>query len=98
MSQVYFSTAAMQDVREIHDYIAANSVDAAVQLLQDIKTACQKLVSFPQSGLSRDDLMPGLRLIVVRKSYVVFYRSSNEDIEVVRVIHGARDYSKLFEF
>lgn len=98
MSQVYFSTAAMQDVREIHKFIAANNVDAAVQLLNEIETACQKLVRFPQSGLTRDDLMPGLRLIVVRKSYVVFYRSSNEDIEVVRIIHGARDYSKLFDF
>ena len=37
----------------------------------------------------------GILLIVVRQTYVVFYRIHDEEIEVVRVVHGRRDFSKL---
>lgn len=97
MSQVFYSTAAKQDVRDIHDYIAADNADAAERLLLDIEATCERLLRFPNSGLSRDDLLFGLRLTVVRKKYVIFYRAHAKDIEIIRVAHGARDYAKLFD-
>jgi toxin ParE1/3/4 len=41
-------------------------------------------------GRARDDLAPGLRSVVAGK-YLVFFRASDAAIEVLRVIHGARD-------
>jgi toxin ParE1/3/4 len=47
-------------------------------------------------GQSRDELRPGLRCFVV-SPYVVFYRPIEDTIEVLRVLHGARDISSLIE-
>jgi plasmid stabilization system protein ParE len=31
------------------------------------------------------------------QDYMIFYRESSHDIEIVRVLHGARDISALFQ-
>lgn len=48
-----------------------------------------------QLGERRDDLRPGLRSSTVG-SYVVFYFPLADGVEVVAIIHGARDVESLF--
>ncbi|AZO12202.1 MULTISPECIES: type II toxin-antitoxin system RelE/ParE family toxin [unclassified Mesorhizobium] len=43
----------------------------------------------PFSGFPRDDIAPGIRRIVLGE-YLSFYRVSDSDIEIVRVLHGRR--------
>ena len=48
-------------------------------------------------GTARDRLAPGLRSFHVG-NYLVFYRPVQDRIELVRVLHGARDLKKrMFE-
>ena len=53
-------------------------------------------VRFPRMGQSRDDLRPGLRCFVV-SPYVVYYRPVEETIEVLRILHGSCDISRIIE-
>ena len=53
-------------------------------------------VRFPGMGPSRDELRPGLRCFVV-SPYVVFYRPVEDTIEVLRILHGARDIGSIIE-
>jgi toxin ParE1/3/4 len=46
-------------------------------------------------GRSRDDLRPDLRGFVIGNS-VIFYRDTPEHIEIVRVLHAARDIENIF--
>jgi toxin ParE1/3/4 len=46
-------------------------------------------------GVKRNELMPSLRSFVVDR-YVIFYLPIPKGIEVVRVLHGARDLNALF--
>lgn len=97
MSNVYFSSAAASDLKDIHDYIFTENPVAADKLLDDLQQSCEGLARYPRIGVSRDDLQPGIRLIVVRKLYVVFYRIIDPEVEIVRIVNGQRDYSKLFD-
>ena len=45
---------------------------------------------------AREELASGLRSFPVRR-YVVFYRPLVDAIEVVRVLHGARDVTEIAE-
>jgi toxin ParE1/3/4 len=54
------------------------------------------LAEQPELGAARDDLLPGLRVWPV-VNHLIFYRLSTDGIEVVRVVHGARDYIKLLQ-
>lgn len=87
---------AEADLDELWASIAANHPDAADRMVDAILEGSRMHARFPGMGLSREDLRPGLRCFVV-SPYVVFYRPVEDTIEVLRVLHGARDISRLIE-
>jgi len=46
-------------------------------------------------GRKRDELIPGIRSLPVKR-YVVFYRVTNNTIEIARILSGYRDIETLF--
>jgi toxin ParE1/3/4 len=58
--------------------------------------AMQGLLVHPYRGRQRDDLSPGLHCLPVL-SHVVFYRIGEQEITVVRVLHGAMDAAAVFD-
>lgn len=98
MLEVFFSPASVTDLEEIRDYIAARNPDAAARLLDAIEETCNRFGQHPKIGTSRDDLFPGIRVFPVKKNYAVFYRVLDDAIEIVRVVHAARDFDRLFDF
>jgi toxin ParE1/3/4 len=46
-------------------------------------------------GRKRDDLRPEIRSFPVKR-FVIFYRVTDWQIEIVRVISGARDLKSIF--
>jgi toxin ParE1/3/4 len=84
------------DVAEIWVSIALANVSAADRLVDEIDSALERLCQYPALGRSREDLLPGLRSLVVQK-YLLFYRIAPEGIELVRVIHGARNLKRQFK-
>lgn len=50
----------------------------------------------PKLGRERFDLAPELRGLPVG-NYIIFYRPMKDGIQVIRVLHGARDLPSQFE-
>ncbi|MDZ8108879.1 MAG: type II toxin-antitoxin system RelE/ParE family toxin [Nostoc sp. DedQUE12a] len=50
----------------------------------------------PEMGRKRDSLALNLRSFPVG-NYLIFYRPIDQGIEVIRLLHGARDIQSLFE-
>ena len=97
MSRFRYSPRAEADLDTITDYFAAHNPDAGIRLLDEITARCRLAASHPRSGRPRDDLGAGVRSFVVRQ-YVIFFRASYDGIDILRVIHGARDITPdLFE-
>jgi toxin ParE1/3/4 len=90
MSQVNRTAAAANDLLDIWTYIATHSPGAANRVLRQIDQDCSLLAEFPDIGAHRDELAAGLRSFP-RGNYVIFYRPVAGGIEVIRVLHGARD-------
>jgi len=86
---------AEEDLIGIWVYIATDNQDAADRLLDRIDEACLRLAQFPDMGTSYEQIRPGLRLFPIG-NYLILYRAINSGIEVVRVIHGARQWQSLF--
>jgi toxin ParE1/3/4 len=89
------SSLAAQDFYEIGLYIAQDSLDAAGRVLDGLDAKIQLLVLSPDMGRSRPELAPGVRSFSA-DSYVIFYRRDEDGIEIIRVLHGARDVNKFF--
>lgn len=95
MPQIIRSPESDIDLYEIAAFIARDNLDAALRLIDKFDETFRLLAEFPTVGQSREDLAPGLRSLPLG-NYIIFYRPAETGIEVVRVLHGARDMRRLF--
>lgn len=71
-------------------HIAIDNVDAAERMILQIYEAEDRLSAFPELGRARLELGPEIRSWAVG-SYIVFYRIGAVAVEILRILHGARD-------
>ncbi len=90
------SSLAVRDVGQIWSYIARDNSAAADRMLRAFNDAIQNLAENPEQGFSAEDLRRGLRCKPVRRRYVIFYIATNRELQVMRILHSARDYERLF--
>ena len=88
----------MDDLRGITDYIARDDEERALEVIDEIDAALDRLEDFPESGAVPSDAAlarMGYRVLVV-SSFLIFSTIEEETVEVHRVIHGRRRYAHLF--
>jgi toxin ParE1/3/4 len=96
MPRVLRTSQAELDRVEIALRIARDNPAAADHLLETIDEKCRLLAQMPEMGRKRPDLAPDLRSLPV-SNYVIFYRPVSGGIQVIRVLHGARDIPAFFD-
>jgi len=86
---------AQTDLLEILEYIARDNPAAADRVARRLMSAIEALAEQPRLG--RPGRVAGTReLVIPRLPYVAVYRvaeaahSTDEEVEVLRVLHGAR--------
>lgn len=87
---------ATRDLKDIWRYIAADSESSADRWAEKIEAICIRLSKLPLSGRSRPDFGTELRSVPCG-NYLVIYRALPDGIELVRVLHGARDLNAIFD-
>lgn len=91
MSGFVVHPEALGDLDEIWEFIAAENLDAADRVLEEIRVAMQTLASFPRLGHSRTDLTSRpLRFHSVR-DYLIVYAPDENPLVVIAVLHGRRN-------
>ena len=86
---------AQEDLLDIWCHIGCDNPNQADRYLDFLEDKLKLLATTPGMGRLYNDLAPGLRVFPV-DDYLIFYRQSVEGIDVVRVLHGARDIESLF--
>jgi plasmid stabilization system protein ParE len=81
---------ARTDLDDIWNYIAADSIEAAARVIDEILQRFKSLVPFPHQGHRRPDLTNRpLRFVRVR-DYLIAYASDKKPLRIIAVIHGHR--------
>jgi plasmid stabilization system protein ParE len=92
---VWLTDAAIADLLSIGDRIAADSPARATEFIELLRERCLQLADFPLAF----PLVPRFAALGVRRrpvgDYLVFYRIQQDRVEVLHVLHGARDYELL---
>lgn len=98
MSRFRLSRRASADIRAIWDYLGVtkDDPDGAHRQVDTLFERFQLLATHPWMGQSRDDLRSGLRTFAAG-SYVILYYPMADGIQVVGVVHGARDIESMFQ-
>ncbi len=80
---------------EIWAYIAQDDKQAADRLLGRFDRMFRTISTQPHLGKAVEELAPNLRFIPIG-SYLVFYRPMEDGVEIVRLLHGAREITAEF--
>lgn len=100
-SRVSQRRRARQDILELITYIAADNPKAAAAVYDAYeRVIATTLAETPDVGRpyrSTEAGLQGVRMVSVGRfrSYLVFYRRRGVEVEVLRVLHGARDLRSL---
>ena len=95
MNPYIISTEAIQDMEQILDYLAKNNLKTGEKFLEEFSKKCRYLTQFPLMGRSYREIRPYLRGLLM-KNYIIFYRLTEQGLEIMRVVKGDRDLEVLF--
>ena len=96
MSRYILGSEAAQDLEDIWDYIAGDSVAAADRLISKLFDAFQTLAKRPAIGHQRSDLTAYPVLFWPVGNYLIIYRAEHKrPIEIVAVAQGKRNIPAL---
>lgn len=79
---------------DISLYIAYDNKTAAHRWADAIFAQCERLAAMPELGVAREEIRPDLRMMPTG-NYVILYRRSGGDIEIVRVLDSRRKWQDL---
>lgn len=95
MRSFRLSPEASQDLLEICEYIAHDSVEAAERVRIELLEAMLGLAERPGMGHVREDLTTHRVLFWTVRSYQIIYNASARPLEVVAVLHGKRNLRRI---
>jgi plasmid stabilization system protein ParE len=95
MKRFILTSRARQDVNEIWDYIANENIEAADRVLEALHNAMTKLATNPGIGHWREELTDKRHRFFLVYSYLIVYRNATKPLQVIRVLHAARDVQSL---
>jgi len=96
MALVLRRPLALDDIDDIWNYIANDNISAADHWVDKLDEQFNLLALQPLMGRARDDLTAKIRSFPMGR-YVIFYLPLANGIDVVRVLHSARDVLALFD-
>jgi len=94
MTQAYLTETAFSDLEEIALYIARDNPERATTFTREIVGHCHRIANTPRAGRERPEIRRGIRS-VPHGNYVIFYRIVEAGVQILHVLHGARDLSKI---
>ncbi len=98
MSDCAFSPEALDDLRQIHDYIAQHNPSSASRIVERLRDRCYLLADFPYMGMAHPRFGEDYRMYVVPGvSYVIIYRPVDNGVEIMRVRHSSQSSRRLFQ-
>lgn len=86
---------ARADIISIMDYIGRDNPAAASQWQRDIFRLFEILGDQPGIGTRQLELSQDIKMFP-KGSYIVVFRTAGKDAHILRVVHAARDWTRLF--
>ncbi len=93
--KVVFTLEAIRGLEAIGDFIARDSPRRAITFTNELREKARALANAPRAFpfVFRFEHL-GIRRRIHR-DYLIFYRVHENRIEIIHILHGARDYEAL---
>jgi plasmid stabilization system protein ParE len=91
MERYILAPEALQDLQDIWDFIAVDNPEAASALQEEFFQTFTDLAIMPGKGHKREDLTDRPVLFFRVRSYLIVYSAGSDPLQIVAVLHAARD-------
>ena len=95
MGRVTRRPLAAADILDVWDHIAEDSLEQADRWIDNLDEKLKLIATQPLIGRARGELAAGMRSFPFGR-YIIFYAPVDGGIDVVRVLHSARDVDAAF--
>lgn len=94
--RIVFSPEAYEDLEQLYQFVADQAGErVALSYIERIETYCRGFADFPERGLLRDDLFPGLRIVGFERRLSIAFRVEADTVYFDRILYGGRDIDTL---
>ncbi len=102
MGEIRKHPQVIRDLIEIATYIAENDLDRSDNFLSAVEETFKQLGKMPQLGKKSyfsNPRLQNIRQLAVKGfgKYLIFYQTMETGVEIIRVIHGAREIESILE-
>lgn len=91
---------ALTDIVETAEYLAQDDIEIADRFFDAFESTLGEICNTPKIGSLRkyrNDVDVRMWFVQGFEKSLIFYTETSDEIEVLRVIHSARDYTRFFE-
>lgn len=90
--RIRFAPEARRDLENLYVYIAKEAgPDRALAYVERIEKFCVGFADFPERGILRNDLFPGLRVVGFERRISVAFAVVADAVIFYRFLYGGRD-------
>ncbi len=94
---VKWTSTAKKDLKKIYSYIAEDSKYYARRVAQDIVEKTEGLNDFPEIGRIVPEINDKKIRELIVYSYRLIYEVKNDDVDILAIIHGKRDFFRAYK-
>jgi toxin ParE1/3/4 len=92
---VIWSMPARNDLKQIYDYITKDSRYYATNVVENVISKAENLDEFPEIGRVVPEIGDKNVRELIIYSYRLIYELVSNDVQILAIIHGKRDFSSL---
>lgn len=96
MKRLVFAPAARNDLLAIGLFIAEDNPQRADSFVAELEAKAVLICDGPLRYPERQDIRPGIRA-AVHGRYLLLFRDLEDEVRIVRILHGARNLRQMFE-
>ena len=93
--KVAFTSEALDDLRDIAEHIAKDAPRRALSFVRELRESARQVGKAPRAS----PIDPRYENLAVRRrvhgNYLILYRIIGDRVDILRIIHGARDHVRL---
>ena len=97
MGKIGWTEKASSHLKTIYEYIAKDSKIYSARFIRSLIKTTTKLETMPYIGRIVPELENhGLREVIYQNYRIVYRITENKDVEILAVLHSARNFKRLF--
>lgn len=91
--KLFFTPEARRDLVSIGDWIAESNQNRAISFVAELEISCAEISNYPEKYPIAPQFESRNLRRKVHGNYLIFYRVKTTQVEIIHILHGARDLS-----